>query len=255
MTTDDFENPDSSPVPPYDRNWRHPAEVADSHRSHHLGSSPPLGRRLTALTVIASALTSIAVLTVAIPKGIEGYAQDSANDAAAPTTTIWPIKGSQQAQQSIFVLTLPQGTTSAIPLGNNEWLVASEALTPATTAANFTPRYSVVRHSADLGLSVIRINLAVDMPALAMDNIVEAPTTDDLADCHIVDSTQAHVLASEPSLASEKLDNFHPVNIETRIKGLAIAINKRGHVIGVLVRKGHAQWVVSKKALREFAER
>ena len=251
MTTDDFENPDSSPLPPFDRNWRHPAEVADTERTRHLGSAPPLGRRLTALTVIASVLTSLAVLTVAIPKGIEGYTQAEQDEGVSPTSTMMPVKGSGKA--SIAVLRGTHGVTSALSLGNREWLVSSEAINTKNSSTSFSASFSVVRENKNVGLSVIRMNAATNIPAFNRDKIVGQLTTEQLEDCHIIDAFQVHKLASEPSLASQRLSDSHPVNMETSIKGIAVALNKAGDIVGVLVRKGHAQWAVSRDALLSLA--
>lgn len=259
MTTDDFENPDSSPLPPYDRNWRHPAEVADTERSRHLGVSPPLGRRLTALTVIASVLTSLAVLTVAIPKGIEGYTQNLDNDVIANSdtlpvaTTVPSVKGS--GLTSISGLYGLNNATSALSLGNRTWLVASEDITMRKVSAAYGASFSVLRENKEMGLSVIRINSGVMMPAVTFDNIDEQLTSEELPDCRIVDAFQVHTLASEPSLDLQPLDDSHPVNMETSVKGLAVVLNNQQEIVGVVVRNAHAHRIVPKKALFELAAR
>lgn len=252
MTSDDFENPNSSPVPPYDRRWRHPAEVADTERARHLGSSPPLGRRLTALTVIASVLTSLAVLTVAIPKGIEEYTQLEQDDASS-TSTVPPVKGAGRA--SIAVFRGAHGATSALSLGDRTWLVASEAINSRHSSTSFTSPFTVIRENKELGLSVIRVKDGSNVPAFNPDNIDDLLTTDELANCHIIDAFQIHSLASEPSLTSREMNDSHPINMETAIKGLAVALNNAGNIVGVLVRKGHSQWAVSRQALLALAGR
>ena len=252
MTADEFENPDSRPIPPYDRNWRHPAEVADSERSRHLGSAPPLGRRLTALTVIASVLTSLAVLTVAIPKGIEEYSQQ--NDADDSTEiTAPPVKGSGMA--SIVGLRGLANATSALSLGNRRWLVATEDISPRRFPAEYGTAFTVIKQDSNVGLSVIEIAAGEDVPAFSTDSIESQLTNTELHDCNILDAFQTHTLASEPSLASTNNKHSQPVNIETPIKGLAVALNEARDIVGVLVRNGHAQWAVSRSALLQLIER
>lgn len=252
MTADEFENHDSPPIPPYDRNWRHPAEVADTERSRHLGSAPPLGRRLTALTVIASVLTSLAVLTVAIPKGIEEYSQlNDADDNTAITTP--PVKGSGLA--SIEGLRGLANSTTALSLGNRRWLVATEDISPRRFPAEYGTAFTVLKEDEDVGLSVIEIAAGEDVPAIKTDSIDSQLTNYELHDCNILDAFQTHTLASEPSLASFSDELAEPVNIETPIKGLAVALNKAGDIVGVLVRKGHSQWAVSRSALMRLTER
>lgn len=252
MTTDDFENPDSWPVPPYDRNWRHPAEVADTERSRHLGSSPPLGRRLTALTVIASVLTSLAVLTVAIPKGIEGYIQ-SDNDTAISPTTVPTVKGSGLA--SIVGLRGIGGKTSALSLGNRLWLVATEDITPRKLQADFGSEFTVVRENRDVGLSVIRVDAGEEIPPFNFNNIVDVLSSDDLHDCQIFDAFQVHSLASEPSFESQESSGAHPINMNTSVRGLAVVIDEASNIVGLIVRKEHAHRIVPGTAVKYLAGR
>ena len=250
MTSDEFENPDSSPVPPYDRGWRHPAEVADSERTRHLGMTPPLGRRLTALTVIASVLTSVAVLTVAIPKGIEEYTQiDESSESTIITAP--PVKGSGLA--SIEGLRGLANSTSALSLGNHQWLVASEDIASRRFPATYGTPFTILRTNQDIGLSVIQVKAGELVPAINTNSIRAQLTSDDLHDCHIVDAFQTHTLASEPSLVSVNGGHSYPVNIETPIKGLAVALNKAGDIVGILVRKGHSQWMVPRTAILQLA--
>lgn len=253
VTTDDFENPDSSPVPPYDRNWRHPAEVADTERARHLGTAPPLGRRLTALTVIACVLTSLAVLTVAIPKGIEEYAQAEQDEIVIPTSTVVPPKGS--GIRTIVGLRGLADVTTALSLGNRRWLVATEDITPRRFPASYGAGFTVIREDKEIGLSVIQLKAGEEVPAIETADFAAELTSEELEDCNIVDAFQAHTLAAEPSLTSEESNDFHPVNMETSIKGIAVAVNKANKIVGVLVRKGHAQWAVSRDALLRLAER
>lgn len=252
MTSDEFENPDSSPVPPYERNWKHPAEVADSERTRHLGSSPPLGRRLTALTVIASVLASLAVLTVAIPKGIEEYTQVEESDETSVMTAP-PVKSSGLA--SIEGLRGLANATSALSLGKRRWLVATEDISPRRFPAEYGTAFIVLREDKSIGLSVIEIAAGEDVPAIKTEAIESQLTNHELHGCNIVDAFQTHTLASEPSLASSHDGHSQPVNIETSIKGLAVALNKAGDIVGVLVRKGHSQWAVSRSALLRLTAR
>jgi hypothetical protein len=252
VTTDDFENPNSSPVPPYDRGWRHPAEVADTERARHLGASPPLGRRLTALTVIASVLTSLAVLTVAIPKGIEGYTQSNDDSPIAPTT-VPSVKGSGLA--SIVGLRGIGGQTSALSLGNRLWLVATEDLKTKKFPASFGTAFTVVRENKDIGLSVIRVGAGEDIPSFNFNNIVDQLSADQLHDCRIIDAFQIHSLASEPSLSSQQVTDAHPVNMDTSVRGLAVVVNKSSQIVGLIVRMKHAHQTVPGKALKYLAGR
>jgi hypothetical protein len=135
--------------------------------------------------------------------------------------------------------------------------VSSEAINVNSTSASLasTYTYSVIRENKDVGLSVIRMNAESNIPAFNLGNVAGQLTSDELVDCHIIDAFQVHKLASEPSLQSQRLTDSHPVNMETSIKGIAVALDKSGDIVGVLVRKGHAQWAVSRDALLALAAR
>lgn len=246
MTTDDFENPDSTPVPPYDRSWRHPAEMADAQRSLHLGSAPPLGRRLTALTVIASTFASIAVLAVAIPKGIEDAAQ--ANDEPDITTTVPPTaKGASNS--SLAVVRGAKGSTTALSLGNGRWLVSSEALA-ATGPSQTNPAFSVEKSDDVVGLSVIRVtNNTPSAPATDFTHLHEQLPVNELAKYKIFDAFQDHDVAPEPSLIMSSKDHAQPVNMKNPIKGVAVVVDDDQRLVGILVRHHHSEWSVTRRAL------
>jgi hypothetical protein len=250
VTTDDFENPDSSPVPHYERDWRHPAEFADAERSRHLGSAPPLGRRLTALTVIASVLTSVAVLTVAIPKGIEEYTQFEA-ETSATTTTIVRVKGSLAS--SIAVLRGPHGTTSALSLGNRQWLVSSESVAVKKSSALTNQTYTVIRTNEAIGLTVIAVKNGIEVPAVDFFRVESSLTSRELSKYQIMDAFQSHEVALEPSISLHQTTDAHPVNMASPIKGVAVVMNRQGHLVGVLVRRGHAEWALTRQAFLSIA--
>ena len=75
MAADEFEREHKAPLSPDERIWRHPTELADVERNKHLAYQPRLGRRLTALTATISAIASLAILSVAIPKGIREFSE------------------------------------------------------------------------------------------------------------------------------------------------------------------------------------
>lgn len=249
VTSDDFENPNSSPVPHYDRLWRHPAEIADSARSQHLGPTPPLGRRLTALTVIASVLASVAVLTVAIPKGIEEYTQLVPEPTVV--TTAPRVKGA--VQSSLAVLRGVHGTTSALSLGGNQWLVSTEALAQKQSSTLSAEKYSVVRSDESLGLAVIRSTSGGAAPAINVTHFKKRLTSEELSKYQILDAFQEHDVSPEPSISLQNTIDVHPVNMTNAIKGLAVVLDSDGHLVGLLVRRGHAQWSVTRRAFLSLA--
>lgn len=242
MTADEFENPDQSPVPPYDRAWRHPAELADAARTSHMRTAPPLGRRLTAITVVASAVSSLVILGIAIPRGVNEL---SADDEPATTTTVVRVKGNAVA--ALGILRGGGGSTSAVSLGNRRWLVATESLETLQISSGNT--ISVVRQDRVRGLSVITTASDTAIPALDTAHVKKSLTSEQLKDYTIIDAFRHHVVAPEPSLSSQSRPGMHPVNMTSVINGIALALDSYDHVVGVLVRHDHAQWSLTLETL------
>lgn len=244
MTADEFENPDSSPVPPHDRTWRHPAELADAQRSAHL-TAPPLGRRLTAITVVVSALSSFVVLSIAVPRGIQEYSESSPDTTT--TTVVAPVRGT--AAGSLGILDGRLGATSALSLGNGRWLVATETLGGPGT----DKRYTVLREDRVTGLSVIRVAGGGSAPAVDLAHMHRALTSEQLSGFTIVDAFGRHEVAPEPSLTSQSKAGVHPVNMSSSIRGIALALDRKSRVVGVLVRHDHAQWSLTRETVQSLA--
>lgn len=247
MTTDEFENPDSSPVPPYDRTWRHPAEVADSARTTHLTNAPPLGRRLTAITVLASAVSSLVVLAIAVPRGVQEYGRDEPDSTS--TTITAPVKGN--AIGPLAILRGSRGSTSALSLGDGLWLVATESFDASAVLSKAS--FSVVRQDRLAGVSIIRLINGASAPALDFSHLKSSLTSDQLSKYTIVDAFRQHEVAPEPSLTSRSKSGVHPVNMTSTIKGIALALDRRNRIVGVLVRHDHAQWSLTRDALLALA--
>ncbi len=246
MTADEFENPDSSPVPPYDRTWRHPAELADAARDSHLRTAPPLGRRLTAITVLASVVSSLVVLAIAIPRGVQDYSGD---DPRVTTTTVVIVRGS--GLTSLGVLGGADGSTSAVSLGSRHWLVATESL--RILAASSRKKFSVVRQDRLAGVTIIKLATGSAAPAVDLTHVKDSLTSDELPRYTIVDAFRHHEAAPEPSLSSQSKTGVHPVNMSTPINGIALVLDRMGRVAGVLVRHDHAEWSLTRETLLALA--
>lgn len=248
MTTDEFENPDSTPLSPHDRPWRHPAELADAERARHLSAPPPLGRRLTAITVVASVISSIAVLIVAIPRGIEEGAFFDTDEPV--TTTVAPAKGSGGG--TLAILRGQHGTTSALPLGNGLWVVSSEAIARDGSRSLTSKDTTVVKQDPGIGLSIIRVNGGRNVARPDLSRYEERLSADRLGTLVVRDAFRVHDAAPEESLSHSSHEQLVPVNMASEVKGLAVATDALGRVVSVIVRHSHAQWAVTRDAFMSF---
>ncbi len=209
-------------------------------------TAPPLGRRLTAITVLVSAVSSLVVFAIAIPRGVQGNSQDD----PPTTTTIVRVKGSTVG--SLGILRGADGSTSALSLGDRHWLVATESLKTLVGSPN--GRFSVVRQDRTAGVSVIKTGSGATGPALDVDHLKPSLTSDQLARYVIVDAFRHHEVAPEPSLSSQSKIGVHPVNMTSVINGIALALDRKNRVVGVLVRHDHAQWSLTRETLLGLAE-
>ena len=90
MESDDDEFETSrAPLPPHDRTWRHPSEVAswNSHIQENLTSPPPLSRRLSLFTTTVSAAIALAIIVIAVPRGV---GTETASDTTASVQDLAP---------------------------------------------------------------------------------------------------------------------------------------------------------------------
>ncbi|MCE2854327.1 MAG: hypothetical protein LW606_01340 [Ilumatobacteraceae bacterium] len=72
-----------APLPPHERTWRHPSEVAswNSVVQQNLASPPPLSRRLALFTTTVSIALALAIIVIAVPRGV-------GTETASDTTTV-----------------------------------------------------------------------------------------------------------------------------------------------------------------------
>ena len=85
-TGDEFDNGNTSPVPPHEREWRHPAEVHAAARQRIAAEAapPPVSRRTTGILAAIGAAATAVLIGVAVPKGVpDGREPTSVTDVAA----------------------------------------------------------------------------------------------------------------------------------------------------------------------------
>lgn len=255
MTDDEFDVPNPAPVPPHDRTWRHPAEHSFAEREQHFATTVPLGRRLTALTAFVSVVSSVAVLIVAIPKGIS-TASDDADDVAQ--TSVPFAKGNVAGLAKVEAgSTQP---TPAIPLGHNCWLVSAKDIDLTSEAWMTTNdgtriKVSPVQVMEDSGVVVVKANKQVDVDAdIALTEIVDGVALNDYNKYRVVDAATQNLLSLEPSLSLSNNSRDIPVTTSSPIGSLAAVVDDAERIVGVVVRRGQATWMLGKETLRSIMD-
>lgn len=254
MSADEFENNNPAPIPPSERAWRHPAEIADAARVDFLATSPPISRRLTAFTATISLVASIALLAIAIPKGIAAYREDAEPVQQVPPVTTEP-RVKNYSLTDMAVISSDAGSTSAVSLGNGHWIVAgddiatSTSLWVTTTAGQDIP-VDVIALDTTTGLALVRCQdkstwgMAPDIKYLIDPNDMS-----DLSQYRIVDPATSVTFIPQLSLSTGIASLDVPINPTETIHGLATVRDANGQLVGIVVRRDHSVWMLNKASI------
>ena len=255
MTSDEFEREHDAPLSPDERMWRHPAEHADAERNKHLSVIPPLGRRLAALTATVCVVVSISVLAIAIPKGISEYA-DSEAEIITTTVPIAPIKGS--SKPLIAVADGSKGPTTAVSLGHDCWVVATDAVDISQpiwltleTGEEFPVRYLSQSEDGSAALLHLTTNFPQEIPE-DWDSYLVPHSSRELSRYLMIDMHGVHRLSNEESLLLRGKKSDLPLTVDSPIKGAAAILDDKESVVGVAVVSDHGTWFLRKESLHSM---
>jgi hypothetical protein len=250
VDTSNFDESEPAPLPAYDRQWRHPAEHAAASRDFHLSTAPPLSRRLSVVSAAISVVASVVVLIIAVPKGVADYAVDFDDDL---TSTTMPAKGTFNA--SMASANSAKGPTSAISLGGGYWLVALDGIEPTdtiwlTTASGEDIPAAITSQDARAGIAVIKCDHPDALgPYLELNKLIDSRSLTDLSPYRVVDSFTEQVYTPERSFKTASLETDTPINTSEVIRGVATMTDRRGQLVGIVVRRGYSAWMLSKDSL------
>lgn len=228
--------------------WRHPAELADAARNDSLATTPPLGRRLLALTAAVSLVASVAVLFIAVPKGISEYTD---TEVTATTQQSLRIKGS--LTPALAVANGSKGATTAVSLGTGIWIVASDSVDTQDpiwiTLENGEVIEALTTSVSDKLALLSQSPNAKTQMSIEWDSYLSPNSMADLKGFRIVDIHGTHRLGHEQSIRLLGDVTDVPLTTETQIEGVAAVIDKNQNVVGVASMSHHGCWFVSKESL------
>ena len=254
MSTDEFENQDSAPVPAYDRTWRHPAEMADAARTDFLATQPRISRRLTAFAAGISVVASGAVLAIAIPKGISSYRDNAeAEIQVSPSTTVSRVKN--YSPKEMTVIKSDTGTTSALSLGKGVWIVASGDIAAATSLSitsesGLDAPVKIVATDSATGLALVHCeDKSAWGTAPDLSRLIDPTQISDLSKYRIVDTATSETFVAHPSLSTNNGSTDMPLNSTDTIHGLATVRDSQGQLVGIVVRRDHSIWMLNKASI------
>ena len=255
MTSDEFEREHKSPLSPDERMWRHPAEHADAERNKHLSHTPPLGRRLTALTATVCVVASIAVLVIAVPKGISEYVEAEA-ESTTTISSIVPTKGS--LQPLVATVNGSKGATTAVSLGHDCWVVATDAVDisermwlTVDSGEEFLVKYVSTSSDGSAALLHLTPNIPREVPS-DWATYMTPKSSSELRPFSMLDMHGLHHLTDEESLPLRADKNDIPLTTDSPINGAAAIINEQMSVVGVAVVSDHGTWFLRKESLRSL---
>jgi hypothetical protein len=254
VSADEFENQNPAPVPAYERTWRHPAEMADAARADFHANPPKISRRLTAFTAGISLVASVAVLAIAIPKGISTYREDI-EDAlqVSPSTPVAHVKNFSMKEMA--VITSDAGTTSALSLGNGTWVAASSDLSTATSLwvtseAGVDVPVEIVAKDVATGLALVHCeDKSAWGTAPDLSHLIDPTEISDLSEYRVVDTAASIAFVPQPSFATDNASDDVPINSTDTIHGLATVRDSKGQLVGIVVRRDHSVWMLNKSSI------
>ena len=239
---DEFDGPHDGPIPPYERSWRHPTEVAHDARSEFIrqSSPPPLSRRTSVIVAVSSVAASALLLVIAVPKGIERTTE-------SPDTSVATVAVKNAATDRL-VLTVDNRTVSALPVGGSLLVTSADAIDKATTlsvrARGVSRDAMVVGVDDATGIAVIKVDDDVDVGNALSDLPPVALPEDGM---QVVHGGSGEAIPCHPSLelAHKATDVRAPIITDSRLDGAGTVIDAYGTPLGVAVRSQVATWLVS----------
>ena len=263
MSDEESTEPDPAPLPPYERAWRHPAEHADLRRREleAVAAPPPLGRRIVALSSFVAATFVLAILSVAIPKGISEYTDRGDSEAIATTTSSPQFRTKNLAITNVVVVASRRGAASAVPIGGGLLLTSSDDVDGrdmvwATLATGLDVEATVAYTDPQSGFAIVRVaerhhgNLGRVLDLSTPADSVLAPI-DSLGELSVVDRIGSQVI--EPGSGVLTSDDSHrPIVTARAIEGVAAVIDRRGRTVAVALRHAHATWLVPRATLADI---
>jgi hypothetical protein len=265
VNDDEFDNPNSAPVPPYERQWRHPSEIADDvrHQREKIMAPPPLSKRIALTSVTVSILCSLAILAVTIPKGV---AQLSA-DESAPETTLArsPIATKVKNATASVGKSSESDTVHALAVGDSDFFIApSDTINDDGTVAITTREGDVVfchvlARDESTGLAILDLSQPTLENKRSITGISEndAVYEFDINDLRIIEPISGVAFTGNLSISTSAIDpattqGAVPLDVDIQINGISVVVNKNMKVVGVAFTRNHSTWMLPMKTVRKL---
>ena len=232
---DEFDN-DAAPLPPHEREWRHPAEMHHELRLRHQVESapPPLSRRFTMVVGLISLAVSFSLLLVTVPKGLSSTSADVS--APAPSSTI-PPKGSTPESTAPAALHVTDGLLLIQARDARDGRQSVTAEDGRTVSAMHLVTFSshcmsVLRTETELG--------ADEWFDLDREEFAYLGRAGQL---HIIDSAGSRI-TTRSGISMEGDDPWLPLDTDGIPVGIGTVMTADDNVVGYAMRCNHGTWAV-----------
>lgn len=264
MSHDEFDNPNSGPVPPYERQWRHPSELAqDQRRAHETAlAAPPLSKRIALASITVSLVCSVALLSVTIPKGVGRLASD---DSVPDTTVVRsPIATKVKNASAAVGESDNEDSVRALAVGDSDLVIApadtatDEGTIPIVTSSGEVVHCHILARDEATGLAVLHLPEGEDsttqLAGIADDDAADEFDIDDLM---IVEPITGIAVSGQLSISTATIDpsttdGAVPLDVDIQINGISVVVNKKSQVVGVAFTRDHATWMLPMKTVRKL---
>lgn len=228
--------------------------MADAARTDFLTTPPRISRRLAAFAAGVSLAASIAVLAIAIPKGISPNQVDMGTALQeSPSSTVTQVKN--YSSKEMAVIESDTGRTSALSLGNGTWITASDDIDTASSlwvssASGLNVPVQVVAKDPVTGVTLVQCeDKSAWGTAPDLSRLIDPKQISDLSQYRIVDTATSETFVAKPSMTTNSSYIDMPIHSSDEIHGLATVRDTEGHLVGIVVRRDHSVWMLNKSSL------
>lgn len=264
VSNDEFDTNNSGPVPPYERQWRHPSEFAQEQRRAHEAAlmAPPLSKRIALASITVSIVCSVALLSVTIPKGVGQLT----SEAPAPETTVArsPIATKVKNATASVGEKKDDNSVKALAVGDSDLVIApgntvnDDGTIPIVTNDGSVIHCHVLAQDESTGLAILDLPESDGFP-IRLAGIADDDAEDefDINDLMIIEPLTGIAVAGQLSISTKTIDpttatGAVPLDIDISINGVAVVVNKKSKVVGVAFTRDHATWMLPMKTVRRL---
>lgn len=264
MSHDEFDNPDSAPVPPHERQWRHPSEFAqEQRRVYEMAlAAPPLSKRIALASITVSLVCSVALLSVTIPKGVGSLTSD---DSVPDTTVVRsPIATKVKNATATVGEADNEDSVRALAVGDSDLVIApadsatDEGTIPIVTSNGDVVHCHILARDESTGLAILDLPDTEGAP-LQLAGIADNDSEDnfDFNDLMIIEPITGIAVSGQLSISTATIDpattdGAVPLDVDIQINGVSVVVNKKSKVVGVAFTRNHATWMLPMKTVRKL---